>query len=91
VIVTLAAALVVVWSALTPVSAPTATAWTSVSVTEHTTLWDIAREHPVPGLSTAETVQLIRDHNGLPSDVVHAGLIITAPVVHQDASGVARR
>ncbi len=91
VIVTLAAVLVAVWSALTPVSAPSVTTWTSVSVTEHTTLWDIAREHPVPGLSTVETVQLIQDHNGLPSDIVHAGLIITAPAVHQDASGVARR
>jgi hypothetical protein len=91
VIITLTAALVVVWSSLTPVAAPSVSTWTSVSVTEHTTLWDIAREHPVPGLSTAETAQLIRERNGLPSDVVHAGLIITAPALHQSATGMARR
>lgn len=54
-------------------------AWAQVTVTPGSTLWDIARAHPVSGLSTAETVRVICSQNALSSPAVMAGQVIAVP------------
>ena len=43
------------------------------------TLWSIAREHPAPGLSTAETVQILAQINGLKGAGLVAGEMLEVP------------
>lgn len=43
------------------------------------TLWSIAREHPSPGRSTAETVQFLAQINGLEGVAVAAGAMLEVP------------
>jgi len=43
------------------------------------TLWSIAASHPVPGLDTAHTVDLISDINGLENPSLLAGSAILVP------------
>lgn len=45
------------------------------------TAWSLAREYPVPGLSTAETAQLILTVNKIGSGPVPAGTVIVVPRV----------
>jgi len=55
-----------------------------VKVEAGDTLWSIASAHPVPGLSTEETVDLIRRTNGMEGSVVYIGQLLDAP--HEVAS-----
>jgi len=43
------------------------------------TLWSIAREHPTPGRSTAETVELLSELNGLEGGTLVAGDVLRVP------------
>jgi hypothetical protein len=43
------------------------------------TLWSIASAHPVPGLRTEQTVDLIRRKNGMELSVVHVGQLLDVP------------
>lgn len=51
----------------------------TLTVGEGTSLWSIASAHPVPGLSVAETVELIRTANNLHSSVVYVGQTLQVP------------
>lgn len=48
------------------------------------TLWSIASAHPVPGLRTEQTVDLIRRTNGMEGSVVYVGQLLDVP--HEVAS-----
>lgn len=50
-----------------------------VKVEQGDTLWGLALAHPVQGLTTAETAELIRRANGMPSPVIHPGQVIMVP------------
>lgn len=60
-------------------AAPTPADWTSIRVEPHTTLWELAKQHPVDGLDTLATVELIRDHNALASSTLQVGQALTVP------------
>lgn len=51
----------------------------SVSVSAGDTLWDLAEEHPVDGLSTYETVKLIESQNNLSSSDLSLGQTLKVP------------
>lgn len=54
-------------------------------------LWAIAKAHPVAGLRTEETVELIRRSNGLEGSLVYAGQVIEVPDLEETQLGVAQR
>lgn len=85
------AALVVMVSRTVRPAPPAPDAWASVTVTESATLWALAESHPVPGLSTAETVTLIRESNALPSATIHEGQVLRVPAQLDVALAVASR
>lgn len=70
---------------------PAAGSWTTVSIRQHSTLWDIARAHPVPGLTTAETVDLIRTHNSLEAPDLIAGQPLLVPASDRFDTPLGRR
>ena len=51
----------------------------TVLVEQGDTLWTIAREHPVPGLSTAQAVEVIAQINALESAQIPAGMAVRVP------------
>jgi len=51
----------------------------AVHVANGDTLWSLARAHPVPGLSTAQTVDLIRAINGRTDAAIQAGEVLLIP------------
>ncbi len=66
-------------------------ATTPVRVQGGDTLWSLASEHPVKGLSTAQTADLIAEVNGLDgAHVLQAGSMISVPV-ERDARALAMR
>lgn len=64
------------WSQPAP---PQAGSWAAVTVGPSGTLWSLASEHPIEGLSTAATVQAIRQHNRLSSSTIHTGQVVLVP------------
>lgn len=50
-----------------------------VEVETGDSLWSMARDHPVPGLSTNEVVHLIRTMNKLDSALLTPGMQLTVP------------
>lgn len=52
----------------------------SITVHAGESLWTIAQEHPVEGLSTAQTVQLIMHMNDLADSTIAAGRPLHVPV-----------
>jgi LysM repeat protein len=78
---------------------PTASGVTSASkatrrvrVAASDTLWSIARANPVAGLTTAESVALIRRLNGLDASVsIQPGAVIAVPCVDDADPGLAMR
>ena len=80
-------ALALIWSALAsrtpqPSSVPTVT----TRVIQGQSLWQIAKANPVPGLSTAQTADLIAEINDLETGAVTVGTLVRVPA---QASGVA--
>ena len=51
-----------------------------VTVLPGDSLWQIAQEHPVPGLTTDELVHVIREDNRLASTELQAGMQLEVPV-----------
>lgn len=76
----LATAVSIATSLATASDTPSATAWGSVSVQPALTLWDLATAHPIAGLSTAATVDLILAENNLSSTVIYPGQTLLVPV-----------
>ena len=69
-------------AALSPVlrgPLPEPASFSSVTVDARDTLWEIASEHPVEGLTTADTVAIIRETNGLEGGVIHPGQVLNVP------------
>ena len=72
------------------VSSADLSATKSVRVVRGDTLWDVARRHPIPGLETASTVDVIARINDLPGHQLVEGQSIRVPV-QADASALAMR
>lgn len=83
--------LVVAASALSAPEHPSPAGWTCIEVPGNGTLWDIASEHGVPGLSTAATINLIQAENGLTSSTLHAGQTLVVPAISEASVAVAQR
>ncbi len=56
-----------------------ATASLVVQVQNGDTLWSIARQHPIAGLSTAQTTDLIARSNHLSGGLLHIGNTLSVP------------
>lgn len=85
------AAVVVALSRAAQPTPPQPEAWASVTVSEAVTLWTLAQSHPVAGLSTAETVALIKESNALRSATIHEGQILQVPARLDTSIAVASR
>lgn len=72
-------------------SKPAPAAWTAVSVSPQASVWSIAEAHPVPGLGTAATVDLILAKNALPSATVYPGQTILVPSAAIEDTQIASR
>jgi hypothetical protein len=66
-------------AAATAPARPEPAGWTPVLVSEQATLWDLARQHPISDLTTAETVALIRTHNDLTESSLIVGQRLEVP------------
>ncbi|MFU8890192.1 MAG: LysM peptidoglycan-binding domain-containing protein [Anaerosomatales bacterium] len=75
----LVASLLVTALAIAPEYRPDEVRTRPVRVVQGDSLWTLARANPVAGLSTAETVDLLRHINGLEGSVVHAGQLLEVP------------
>jgi len=84
---TLCVALLPSITATVPIPSSTMT----VRVSQHDTLWDLAKAHPVEGSTTAETVSLIRRLNGLDGSAIAAGEVLRVPAAASDMTALARR
>lgn len=87
----LCAAIAVTFSTIAKVERPAPTAWSAITVSESGTLWAIAQAHPVPGLSTADTVALIKESNLLDSAIIMPGQTLRVPAQTQPSIAVASR
>jgi hypothetical protein len=67
-----------------------APAWRPVQVPANATLWDLAEAHPIAGHGTAETVAMIREHNGLADATIIAGQSLELPIIAETASTASR-
>lgn len=63
----------------------------TVRVSPSDTLWGIAKDHPVSGLSTAQTVALIRDLNEMSTSAIIAGETLRVPADPAVGTAMARR
>lgn len=63
----------------------------SVRVSASQTLWDLATEHPIEGLTTAETVEHIKDLNDLPGSQLAEGQELEVPVADHELAALASR
>lgn len=70
---------------------PSHVATRTVRIDAGDTLWSIAQAHPVKGLSTAETVELITRINGLPSAKLRTGGEVMVPVNESGSALLAMR
>ena len=70
----------------TSVSAGTQT----IRVQASQTLWGIAQAHPVPGNSTAQTVDMIRALNNMNASTLHAEQLLEVPVSEDSLAMAAR-
>ncbi len=57
----------------------TAESTCAISVGPQQTLWDVAQEHPIDGLSTAQTVDAIRSLNKMSDSSLAVGQILLVP------------
>ncbi|MHB1340168.1 MAG: LysM peptidoglycan-binding domain-containing protein [Coriobacteriia bacterium] len=87
------AAVALIACALISTGRPTTPAVKSITVrvSESDTLWEIARDHPVSGLSTAQTVAFIRDLNDMSTSAIVAGETLRVPADATAATAMARR
>ena len=62
----------------------------TIRVRTSQTLWDIAQTHPVPGNSTAQTVEAIRALNNMSTSTLHVEQLLEVPFC-EDALALAAR
>lgn len=70
---------------------PAPDSWTAVTVGDSGTLWALAQAHPVSGLTTAETVALIKRSNHLDSGLITPGQTLRVPAPDSAALAVVSR
>jgi len=70
---------------------PVPAAWSEVAVAPGSSLWDLAAHHPVQGLSTRETVDLIQRTNSIDTAVIMVGQIVRVPGAESSGVAVALR
>jgi LysM repeat protein len=63
----------------------------TVMVRPGDTLWDLASRADIPGMTTAEAVDVIADINGLGSATLLAGTSLRVPVADAGASALAMK
>lgn len=85
------AAIVIVLAIFEQAEPPAPEAWSAVSVGQAGTLWQIAAEHRIEGLSTDETVDVIREKNGLESSLLYAGQTLVVPDTSSGSLSLAQR
>lgn len=61
------------------------TATIAVRVSPTDTLWTIAAANRLPGLTTAQMVQVIRESNALGAGTLGAGAVLRVPAARSDA------
>ncbi len=64
---------------------------TNIKVHVTQTLWDIASAHPIDGLTTPQTVDRIKQINGLTSSQLHIGQELAVPCDAGSSAAVAAR
>lgn len=64
---------------------------TRVFVEQGDTAWTLARQHPVPGLTTQQTADLIAKMNANSSEGIQVGTAVMVPAAPRDRSVVAYR
>ncbi|MCE5191455.1 MAG: LysM peptidoglycan-binding domain-containing protein [Actinomycetia bacterium] len=87
-------ALCVLAAAVLPALSAADAAWpaaVTIKVGEAQTLWEIAKAHPIEGLSTAQTVAAIRERNGLTESGLLAGQLLKVPREPSSGGGLASR
>lgn len=72
-------------------AAPMVDATVTVKIAPSDTLWDLARTHPVSGLTTAQTVAVIRDLNQMSTSAIVAGETLKVPAGGSIEAAVASR
>lgn len=60
-------------------------------VSESQTLWEIASAHRIDGMSTAETVEVIKSLNGLTDSSLRVGQVVEVPVDSSANTAMASR
>lgn len=63
----------------------------TIRVAPSETLWHLAAEHPIPGLSTGETVEAIKALNDLDSSALPVGEVVLVPAVGDTQAAMASR
>ena len=62
-----------------------------IRVESGATLWTLAEQYPISGLTTEQTVDAIRSANGLDSSVLSAGMSLLVPAARPRARALASR
>ena len=55
------------------------------------TLWSLAGEHPIDGMSTAQTVEYIQRINERSDSTLRVGEVVLVPQVQDDSTAMASR
>jgi len=63
----------------------------TIKVASNETLWQIARRYPIKGYGTSETIEVIRQVNGLVTSGLSEGQIIQVPVTDATQPALATR
>jgi len=63
----------------------------TVRVTSEQTLWELATQHKVPGATTAETIEIIKQVNGMTGSALRVGQTVQVPVSAADMTAMASR
>lgn len=64
---------------------------TTVRVASEQTLWELATRHRVPGATTAETIEIIKQVNGMTGSALRVGQTVQVPVSAADMAAMASR
>lgn len=72
-------------------AAPAVPQTIAIRVAPNDTLWDLAKAHPLEGSTTAETVSVIRQLNGLEGSMIATGEVLKVPADASEMTALARR
>ncbi|MDZ4654521.1 MAG: LysM peptidoglycan-binding domain-containing protein [Coriobacteriia bacterium] len=63
----------------------------TIKVSEDETLWEIARAHPIVGMTTGETIGAIYELNDMTGSYIVAGQLLVVPADPAFGTAMARR